>query len=325
MISSTKQAEAKPVSHTSWIFPNTHIDCAWLGLHSDSGDSGLRATSNMLHKYTHEAGCLKYKVLFDKKGLLRASGLPSYWICHTQAQTGRGVCLHTLHFSWLVRLVSFTRYTAPEINNHCHDETFLSTEEKVIWETYNMDFTLVKTMLLVLKMQNWADDYCTNWWINTWDMLVRRSRQQIGGCNYNSCSQQSFPERQQYSAIAKKSSLSACSRKPLSPHTAASLANTDNNLKLWQKLLAIKQQNHHHMAGVVHVFHPVYARQGAIPISLWGTLTQTQLWYLLLCPLTAKIGSLISHRATRPKPEMESHDTEECVRMCVCLQCVSPL
>lgn len=39
--------------------------------------------------------------------------------------------------------------------------------------------------------------------------------------------------------------------------------------------------------------------------------------YLLLDPLTAKIGSLISHRATRPEPEMESHDTVVCAHVCV--------
>lgn len=41
-----------------------------------------------LYKHTYEVACLRHKVLFNKKGLLRASGLP-----HTQAQTGRGVWL----------------------------------------------------------------------------------------------------------------------------------------------------------------------------------------------------------------------------------------
>lgn len=46
-----------------------------------------------LHKHACEAASLTHQVLFDKKGLLRASGPANYWRCHTQAQTGRGVCL----------------------------------------------------------------------------------------------------------------------------------------------------------------------------------------------------------------------------------------
>lgn len=49
----------------------------------------------MLHKYTHEAGWLKHRVLFNKKGLLRASGLPTYLLklSHTGSDRQRGVPL----------------------------------------------------------------------------------------------------------------------------------------------------------------------------------------------------------------------------------------
>lgn len=124
-----KQAEAKPISHTSWIFPNRESLCP-TGLTHRSGDSSFKGYITRYKKHTHEAGCLKHSVLFDRKGLLRASGLPHYWSRHTQAQTGQGVCLnvnkavqHTL-FVMTCRASEFNRSTAERLANSVMTKLF---------------------------------------------------------------------------------------------------------------------------------------------------------------------------------------------------------
>ena len=91
-----KQAEPKPVSHThhthtSWIFPNRGTHSTRLSLHCQV--IPVLRLHHTLYKHTYKVCCLRQKVLVNKKGLLRASGLPHHWGCHTQAQTGRGVWL----------------------------------------------------------------------------------------------------------------------------------------------------------------------------------------------------------------------------------------
>lgn len=93
MITGRKQTEAKPVRHTSWKFANRDIHCVWMGLPQNSGDSSFKAAAHNLHKHTHEVGWTN--LCQTNFGMTRkvswASGLPIYWSCHTQAQTGRGV------------------------------------------------------------------------------------------------------------------------------------------------------------------------------------------------------------------------------------------